>query len=160
MGFQVTEKKPTVAELELKLANSKVTKVRLDILNSIMRDYYGEIEGHFQTVVKEPKNVINDYKVPHQKEDVEKIVKAIESVVAGKYTLREKVVCKVAHGNNLEFELLLNLDKISEVASARKKLTSADSEKQSKQDKLKKWYRNQLFNISNGKEFDIFEVDS
>lgn len=157
----MTEKKPpTVAELELKLANSKVTKVRLDILNSIVRDYGGEIEGHFQTIVTEPKNIINDYKVPHQKEDVEKIVKAIETAVAGKYTLKEKVVCKIAHGNYLEFALSPNLDKVPELASARKKLDSADSEKQNKHDKLKKWYRNQLFNISNGKDFDAFEVDS
>jgi hypothetical protein len=87
-------------------------------------------------------------------------VKAIETAVAGKYSLREKVVCKVAHGNNLEFELLPNLDKIPEVAAARKKLDSANSAKQNKREKLKKWYRNQLFNISNGKDFDAFEADS
>jgi hypothetical protein len=154
----MTEKKPTVAELEIKLANSKVTKPRIDILATITGGYRQEIYDKYSPLVSEQQKVIREYKVPNQKGDVEKIVAAIKSVAGGKYELVSEVVCKIADGNNLVFTLRPIYDKIPVVATANKKVAMLTDAQKASEKKLADWIRRQLYNIANGRDFEEFKV--
>lgn len=155
----MNEKKPSAAELEQKLANSKVTKTRVDILNNIRNDIRSEISKAFESEYSKESSVIGAFKMPHQKNDVEEIIKAIESAIGDAYIITEKTVCKIADHNDLTFHLKANTAKHPVVAAAKKRRDSLTVVKSANEAKLSKWYRRQLFNIANGLDFEQFEVD-
>ena len=155
----MNEKKPSAAELEQKLANSKVTKTRVDILNNIRNDIRSEISKAFESEYSKESSVIGAFKMPHQKNDVEEIIKAIESAIGDAYIITEKTVCKIADHNDLTFHLKANTAKHPVVAAAEKRRDSLTVVKSANEAKLSKWYRRQLFNIANGLDFEQFEVD-
>lgn len=152
------KKNPTVEELEQKLAASKTSKVRLDILSSLMSSYGNEIDQKYDPQISNAEATRRSFKVPNQKSDVEKIVAAIEKAVGTKYRLTEKVVCKVAHGNNLTFELEPNLEIYPDIAKATRTEKDLHALKAATKTRLGVWKRKQMFNIANGKDFEEFKV--
>ena len=155
----MSEKKPSVAELEQKLANSKVTKARVDILNSIRNDIRGEISSSFDREFSKELSLTAKFKMPHQKDDVEEIIKAIESATSDAYIITEKSVCKIVDHNDLTFHLKANTAKFPPIAAAERKMDALKELKSANEAKLSRWYRRQLFNIANGSDFEQFEVD-
>jgi hypothetical protein len=154
----MTEKKPTIHDLEIKLANSKVTKVRLDILNQIKKDYQYEILQKYDPLISKEESVVKNFKMPDQKNDIDKIIKAINGAIGSKYKLIHTTVCNIADGNTLTFIVKPNYDNISVVAMANKRADAQKVTKTALEARLIKWYRTQLFNISNGKDFDTFTM--
>ena len=152
------KKSPSIEDLEVKLANSKVTKIRVDILQNIKNGYASDISSKYDPLLSEQSQITDKYKVPDQKADVEKIVKVIKATVGDKYELVYEVVYKIADGNNLQFNLRPIYDKVPALASAKKQHDKLHSEKLAAQKKLSEWQRNQLYNIANGKDFEVFEV--
>ena len=154
----MSEKEPSIAELEQKLANSKVTRARVDILNSIRTDIRGEISKSFEREFSKESSLVAKFKMPHQKDDVEEIIKAIESATGDTYVITEKSVCKIANHNDLTFHLKANTAKFPPIAAAERRMDTLNERKSANEAELSKWYRRQLFNIANGSDFEQFEV--
>jgi hypothetical protein len=145
-------------EAEQRISSIKTSKARSDILVSLERSYYKEIEENFDPKISECSTKINDYKVPNQKADVEKFVAAIKAAAGKKYCLQYDVVCKIADGNTLTFVLVPNMDEVADIVATKKTSEKLSSSKYALIKKLASWKRKQMFNIANGLDFDEFEI--
>ena len=153
----MSEARPTIEELEKKLAGIKNTKARVDILSSLVYSYSNDISSMFSTKIEEAKKG-TVFKNKDQKKDVEEIIKAISKVVGDRYHLRYDVVCKIASGNDLEFKLDFNTGIVPAVVSAKKIVDSLSSQKESHEKRLAKWKRDMLYRIANGDDFTDFKL--
>jgi hypothetical protein len=145
--------------LEKKLAGIKNTKSRMDILSSLTSSYSGDIYNSYDKEISAAKKGL-EFKNPDQKKDVETIIKAIKNVIGDKYNFRYEVVCKIADGNSLTFNLDFNEEKIPSVASATKLVQTLESKKAADEKRLMQWKRDMLYKIANGDDFTEFTVKS
>ena len=154
----MSEKKPTIEELEKKISGIKNTKSRMDILNSLVRDYSHEIYNEYDPQIAKAQEG-KSFKNPVQKKDVEQIIAAIKSVVKDKYELKYDVVCKIADGNTLTFVLCYNYDTVPAYVAATKLGVSLNAKKSAQDKKLANWKRDMLFRVANGDDFTDFKVE-
>ena len=143
--------------LEKKLAGIKNTKSRLDILSSLTSSYSEDIYNSYDKELSAAKKGM-EFKNPDQKKDVESIIKAIKNVIGDKYNFRYEVVCKIADGNSLTFNLGFNKERVPAVASAMKLVQALESKKAADEKRLMTWKRDMLYKIANGDDFTEFAV--
>lgn len=154
----MSEKKPTIEELEKRLAGIKNTKSRMDILTSIARDYSYEINNKYSPLISKAESR-KTFKNPDQKKDVEQLIAAINAVTKGRYKLRYDVVCKIADANTLTFVLDYNYENVPEWVAANKESESLKAKKDAQEKKLAEWKRKMLFRVANGEDFTNFTIE-
>jgi hypothetical protein len=154
----MSEKKPTIEELEKKISGIKNTKSRMDILTSLVRGYEQDIYNEYQPKIAEAEKGFV-FKNESQKKDVEQICAAIRGVVKEKYKLRYDVVCKIADANTLTFVLDFNYETVSSVVAAKKNADLFTAKEAAANKKLANWNRKMLFRVANGEDFTDFKSE-